>query len=290
MDLVVQTIVTGISLGASYALVAVGLTIVFGIGKLVNFAHGEFLMLGAFLAVSFSSLGLPYLLVVPIAIAGTALIGWLVEWLVLSRGLYNAPEGSSIIVTFGLSLVFINGIQILYGSSARSLNSPLNSVRIGVEAISLDAQRVFTTVTALLVMIGLGLWLKHSRLGSQFRAVSQNPRGALYTGINVVHIRRIAFVVGVTLAAIAGVLIAPSQSVYPTMGQNAVVTAFTVVIMGGLGSVLGAAVGGLAIGLVYSFVATYASAELTAVVGWILVIIVLLFRPQGILGSKPVRA
>lgn len=290
MQLFVQTLVNGLSLGASYALVAVGLTIVFGIGKIVNFAHGDFLMVASYGVVFGAGLGLPYGAAVLVGLLVVLAIGFVIEKGIIARGLYTADHHVSIIVTFALALLLSNGAQVLFGPDARPVDSPLTRARLEIGGVALDGQRALTGVVGLLVMVGLTLWLQRSRLGMQLRAVSQNPRGALYSGINVKRVRLLAFLLGAGLAGLAGVLLAPTQTAFPTLGHTAVVTAFTVVILGGLGSVSGAAFGGLLVGMVYAFVGTYVSVEWTTALGWVLVIVMLLVRPQGLLGMKPTRA
>jgi branched-chain amino acid transport system permease protein len=290
MDLLIQTMVSGLALGASYGLVAVGLTFVFGIGKIVNFAHGEFAMVAAYLMVIALSNGLPWVLAMILAVVGVCLMAWLLEVTVIARGLYGAHEHASIIATFALSLILANGALLLFGTAARRAESPLTDDRIDLFGAGLDGQRAFTAVVSLAALVALTYWLRASRLGLQMQAVSQNPQGALYSGINVRLVRRVAFVLGVGLAGVAGALVAPTMTAYPSMGQTLVVTAFTVVILGGLGSVKGAAYGGIMIGLMYAVVATYVSVQWTTAFGWLLVVVVLLLRPQGLFGERPVRA
>jgi branched-chain amino acid transport system permease protein len=290
MDLLLQTIVSGIAVGASYGLVAVGLTFVFGIGRVVNFAHGEFAMVAAYLLVIALNTGLPWPVAALVGVVGVAAVGWLIEATVVARGLYGTHEHASIIATFAISLLLSNGALLLFGSQAERADSQLSDQRLTFLGASIDGQRALTAVLSLAALGAMTLWLRRSRIGLQMQAVSQNPRGATYTGVNVRNARRLSMLLGVALAGLAGVLVAPTMTVYPSMGQTLVVTAFTVVILGGLGSVSGAAVGGLLIGLLYSFVSTYVSVQWTAAVGWMLVVVVLLLRPQGLFGQKPVRA
>lgn len=290
MDLVLQTLVSGVALGASYGLVAVGLTFVFGIGKIVNFAHGEFAMVAAYLLVIGLDAGLPWIVAMIFGVIGVCVLAWLLEVGIIARGLYEAHEDASIIATFAISLILANGALLIFGSSSKRVESPLTDDRISVFGASLDGQRALTAVVAVVALAALAAWLGRTRLGLQLQAVSQNPRGALYSGINVTRVRRIAFILGVGLAGAAGVLVAPTTTAYPSMGQTLVVTGFTVVILGGLGSVKGAAAGGIMIGVLYAVIATYVSVQWTTAVGWMLVIVVLLLRPQGLFGEKPVRA
>lgn len=290
MDLFIQTMLSGLVLGASYALVAVGLTIGYGIGKIVNFAHGEFVMVAGYVAVIAVTSGTPYALAVVAAVVAVAVLGLLVEKGIVARGLYEAPEHASIIVTFALALALINGTQMLAGSDPRPLRTSLTSYRVTIGSASVDGQRAVTAAIAVVVMVGLALWLTRSRAGMQLRALSQNPRGALYSGINVNRVRTGAFVLGVALAALAGALLAPTLTVSPSMGTPVVVTAFTVVVLGGLGSIPGATLAAFIVGISYSLVSTYMAVEWTTAFGWLLVIAMLLVRPQGLLGPKPTRA
>jgi len=290
VDLLLQTLVSGVTLGASYGLVAVGLTFVFGIGKIVNFAHGEFAMVAAYLLVLALGQGVPLLVAMVLAVVGVCVLAWLLEKTVIARGLYGAHEHVSIIATFALSLIMANLALLLFGPSARRVDSPLTSDRLELFGAGVDGQRALTAVVSLTALTMLAAWMRRSRLGLQMQAVSQNPRGALYTGINVRRVRQIAFILGVGLAGVAGVLLAPTMTAFPSMGQTLVVTAFTVVILGGLGSVKGAAFGGILIGVLYAFIATYVSVQWTTAVGWSLVMVVLLLRPQGLFGERPVRA
>lgn len=290
MDLLVQTILSGLVVGASYGLVALGLTIVYGIGKIVNFAHGEFAMVGGYLLAITMSFGVPWPLAMILGVLGVLVFGWIIERVMVAPRLYKAHEYASVVAFFALSLLLTNGALLIFGSQPRRIESPLSAEQVTLLGASIDGQRVFTAVVALVALVSLGAWLRGSRLGLQMQAVSQNPTGAQYTGVNVPRLRRIAFVLGAGLSGLAGVLIAPTLTAYPQLGFNLVVTAFTVVILGGLGSVYGAALGGLLIGLVYSGIATYVSVQWTTAAGWIIVVLVILLRPQGLLGEKPVRA
>ncbi len=289
MDLIWQTLVSGLVLGAAYGLTAVGVTFVYGIGKIVNFAHGEFIMISAYLMVVAMSFDLPWYLAMIVGVIGTIIIGWVVELLIVRR-LYNAPEDSSLIAMFALSLVLSTLAQLIFGTSPQRPSTPLISETVSLFGANIDLQRLVTALVAAVLLIGLAMWLKRSKLGLQMMAVSQNPQGARYTGINVRLVRQISFLLGIGLAGIAGVMLAPTTTVFPSMGFAQVITAFSVVILAGLGSVPGAALGGIIIGLIHSFIATYVSVEWTTAAGWMLIIAVLLLRPQGLMGKKPVRA
>lgn len=284
MELFVQTLINGLVLGAGYALVAVGLTVIFGTLHIVNFAHGAFFALGAYAVLQFEAWGLPYLLALPLAVVAVAAAGAVIEYTIARKALYDRPEYGSIIVTFALSQAIVAAIVLWTGPDPFPVKSPFNQMTLSAFGLFLSPQRLFIGLTSLLVLAFFGWWLKNSVRGKQLVAVSQNARGAYYSGINVQMIRMLAFVLGVSAAGLAGGLISPIISAYPTMGDANVIVAFTVVILGGLGSISGAFIGAIVIGLSNAFFETYISVSWTPALGWILVILVLLLRPQGLMG------
>lgn len=286
MELFAQTLVNGLILGSGYALVAVGLTVIFGTLHIVNFAHGAFFALGAYAVLQLQSLGLPYLAALLLGGAVVAVIGCLIEVTIARRALYDRPEHGSIIVTFALSQAIVAAIVLLVGPDPLPVRSPFTQTSLSAFGLFLSAQRLFIAVTSVVVLAAFAWWLRHSVRGQQLLAVSQNARGAYYSGINVPLIRMLAFLLGVSAAGLAGGLLSPIISAYPTMGDANVIVAFTVVILGGLGSIGGAMVGALVIGLANAFLETYVSVSWTPALGWVLVILVLLLRPQGLMGRK----
>ncbi|MDX3970265.1 MAG: branched-chain amino acid ABC transporter permease [Bradyrhizobium sp.] len=284
MDLLVQTIINGLILGSGYALVAVGLTIIFGTLHIVNFAHGAFFALGAYAVLQLENAGIPYLLCIPLAVIIVAIIGFVLELTVVQRALYDRGEHGSIIITFALSQAIVAAIVLVIGPDPLPVKSPFGQTAISVFGFFISAQRLFIAATSIAVLVAFSLWLRHSIKGQQILAISQNPKGALYSGINVPRLRALSFLLGVSAAGLAGGLIAPLISAFPTMGDANVIVAFTVVILGGLGSIGGALLGALVIGLANSMFETYVSVSWTPALGWILVIFVLLFWPQGLLG------
>lgn len=285
MDLFVQTVINGLILGSGYALVAVGLTIIFGTLHIVNFAHGAFFALGAYAVLTLQNVGVPYLLAIPLAAVVAAAIGYALELSIVRRALYDRGEHGSIIITFAISQAIVAAIILVIGPDPIPVKSPFGQTAMSVFGYFISAQRLFIAGTALVVLAGFGLWLKNSTKGQQILAVSQNAKGALYSGINVPLIRSLSFILGVSAAGLAGSLLAPLISAFPTMGDANVTIAFTVVILGGLGSIGGALLGALVIGLSNAFFETYVSVSWTPALGWILVILVLLLRPQGLLGK-----
>lgn len=286
MELLFQTLINGLVLGAGYALVAVGLTLIFGTLHIVNFAHGAFFALGAYAVFQLQALGLPYLAALPLAIVAVAAIGAVIEVLVVRTALYDRPEHGSIIVTFALSQAIVAAIVLLIGPDPLPVRSAFTQMSLSAFGLFLSAQRLFIVVVTGFVLLAFWWWLRYSVRGQQLLAVSQNPKGAYYSGINVPQIRMLSFLLGVSAAGLAGGLLAPIISAFPTMGDANVIIAFTVVILGGLGSISGALVGALVIGLANAFFETYVSVSWTPALGWILVIFVLLWRPEGLMGRK----
>lgn len=284
MNLLFQTLINGLVLGASYAVVAVGLTLVFGILHIANFAHGAFFAIGAYAVFMLNSYGVPYLASLPLALVATAVVGWITEYLVIRRAIYNEGSHGSLIVTFALGQAFVAALILLFGPDPHPVRSPFAQSTLSAAGIIVPGQRIFVLLISVAVLFGFGLWLRLSTKGQQVLAVAQNPRGALYSGINVPMIRSMSFVIGVAAAGFAGALMSPIVTAYPTMGHYTLITGFTVVILGGMGSISGAMLGALLIGVANALFETYVSVPWTPALGWTLVIAVLLLWPQGLMG------
>ena len=285
MDIIlVQTVVNGLMVGMIYVLMAIGFTMVFGIMRVVNFAHGEFYMIGAFLfAILYGSNDVPLALSFLLAVGATALLGLLMEWGVFRR--FRGNELNGMIASVGVALILQNTALLLWGSSPRTV-APVVSGVLSVGGIVFPWSRLVVIVGAILAVIALYLLIGHTRIGRAMRAVAQDPEVAQVQGIRVDVIFPVAFVLGVGLAAFAGVLMAPVLSVSPFIGLAPTLKAFVVVVIGGLGSVPGAVAGGLLIGLIESFAGTFVSASLSEILQFLVVIAVVLLRPQGLLGQK----
>ncbi|HEV7415535.1 MAG TPA: branched-chain amino acid ABC transporter permease, partial [Tianweitania sediminis] len=185
MDLFVQTIINGLILGSGYALVAVGLTVIFGTLHIVNFAHGAFFALGAYGVLTLQNLGFGYLIAIPLAVLGVAGIGYALEVTIVRRALYDRGEHGSIIITFALSQAIVASIVLIMGPDPLPVRSPFGQTAISAFGYFLSAQRVFIAITSVVVLAGFAWWLRYSVRGQQILAVSQNAKGALYSGINV---------------------------------------------------------------------------------------------------------
>lgn len=285
MDLVLQTILNGLLVGSGYAVTAVGLTLVFGLLGIVNFAHGAFFALGAYSVFLAVSMGVPYLLAVLVGTVVVALAALATEMLIVRRKLYQEGSHSSLIVTFALAQALMALMLVVAGPNPQVVTSPFAGSMTAL-GLFFSGQRLFILLVSVAVLAAFGFWLKRSVRGRQVAAVAQNPRGALYSGINVPRIRTLSFVVGVSAAGIAGGLLAPITNVFPTMGNGSLITSFIVVILGGMGSISGSLLGALLVGVANALFETYVSVSWTPAMGWTLVIAILLVAPQGLRGQS----
>lgn len=282
--ILVQTIVNGLVVGMIYVLMAIGFTMVFGIMRIVNFAHGEFYMAGAFLfAILYGGNNFPFFVCVLLAVGATALLGLLMERIVFRK--FRGNELNGMIASVGVALILQNSALLMWGSSARTVPPVISGV-LSVGGIVFPWSRLVVIIGAIVAVVSLNLLIGHTRIGRAMRAVAQDAEIAQVQGIRVDVIFPVAFVLGVSLAAFAGVLMAPVLSVSPFIGLAPTLKAFVIVVIGGLGSVPGAVAGGLLIGLIESFAGTFVSASLSEILQFLVVIAVVLLRPQGLLGRK----
>lgn len=286
MELFFQTLTNGVLVGSGYALTAVGLTLVFGILGIANFAHGAFFALGAYSVLMASNMGAPHFLAVVVGLVVVLIAAYATELLIIRRGFYGEGNHNSLIVTFALAQALIALMLLIAGPNPQPVRSPFSSESWSAFGLLFSGQRILILIVSGLVLAGFGLWLKLSVRGRQVTAVTQNPRGALYSGINVPRIRTLSFMVGVGTAGIAGGLLAPITSVFPTMGNASLIMSFIVVILGGMGSISGSLLGALLMGLANAFFETYVSVSWTPALGWTLVILILLVAPQGLRGQN----
>jgi branched-subunit amino acid ABC-type transport system permease component len=280
----VGILANGIAIGMLFFLVASGLSLVFGLMGVVNFAHGSLYMIGAYVGLVVfdrSALFLLALLVVPFVIAG---IGVLMEYFTL-RPLYGRDPIYQILLTFGIALVFDEAVTLVWGLNALSFSRPgwlTGTVSLG--AGQFPFYRVFVIVLGAVVGAGLYLFLERTRFGLVVRAGTNNRDMVELCGINVKRAFTVVFAVGAGMAAVAGVAAGPMFSVYPEMGAEMIIEAFAVVVIGGLGSFRGSLVGALAVGLLQAF-GNYFLVSFSSMLVFALMIAVLLVRPHGLLGD-----
>jgi branched-chain amino acid transport system permease protein len=290
LSLFPQLLANGVVNGASYVLVAVGLTLVFGILNIVNFAHGEFYMLGGYAAVTSSTLlGLPLIPTLIVVVLCLAAFGMLAERVVF-RPLGNRDPSNAIIASFGLSVLLQNGALLVFGAQPKMLKTDLANLPVQIGSVFLTGQRVLIVLVAMGVVTALFLVLRYTWTGRALRAMAQHPVVAQISGVNVRKVAVITFAIAGAMSGVAGALMSSVFLVQPTSGGMLVMKAFTVVILGGMGSIAGAVLAGVGLGVIEAMVSGYIGNELRDMIGFFLVIAMLLVRPQGLLGQSTERS
>ena len=281
-----QFIINGLVVGSAYALIAVGHTMIFGMMKIVNFAHGELYMLGAFFTFTFVSyiLQLNYFLALAIAMVLIILFAALTERTMISK-LVGKDIMTTTLITIGFSIFLQNIVQAVWGANPRSLPHPFRKEPLEIAGIFITVPRLMIIVISIVVIILLHLLIQKTKLGKAFRATFQNRDSALLAGINVKFIYTLSYSLGSFLAALAGGLLGMIYIIEPTMGALAVGKAFTIVIVAGKRSYLGAIGVGYGLGLIESLGAGYISSEYKDAFAFVILIIVLLLKPEGLFGK-----
>jgi branched-chain amino acid transport system permease protein len=280
-----QHFANGIVTGAGYVLVAIGLTMVFGIMGIINFAQGEFYMFGAFITIVFmTAMGMNYFVAILLAMGVTALFGALAQTLTV-RPLQGRHEMTIMLSTIGLSTIMMEAARLIWGAAPRSIPSPYETAVITMGSIRLTEQRIIiVAATALLVAI-VWLILQRTKIGKMMRAAAQNETGAALCGINLQFIHYFTFAVSVALAAAGGALLGTISFAFPNLGAYIVLKGFVVVILGGLASVPGAILGGMILGIVESLGAGFISVDYKDAISYGALVVLLLFRPWGLFGQ-----
>ncbi|MCY1270083.1 High-affinity branched-chain amino acid transport system permease protein LivH [compost metagenome] len=281
-SLVAQALVNGVIIGLLYLLMAIGFTLVFGVMRIVNFAHGEFYMLGAFFAyLLVSRFQLPFVAAVGAAFVLAVVLGWGIEELVLKP--FRHDELNGMIATIGLAMILQAVALMAFGPDPQFMPSVADgSVTLG--AVSLPMSRLYVVGFSVAVLLTLYVFLGHTRTGRALRAVVQDTEIATAQGVRARLMYPLGFGIGVGLAAIAGALMAPLFSVSPFIGATPLLKAFIVVILGGLGSIPGAALASLLLGVTESAASTFISNSIAEILIFALVMAMLVIRPTGLLG------
>jgi branched-chain amino acid transport system permease protein len=291
--LAVDLFVNGLIVGLFYALMAVGLAMIFGVLKIVNFAHGEFYMIGAYTYVLAAlKLGVSPWIALPLAAVAGGAIGWFVER-TLMRPLYAGYSSWSImkdeyavVVTFGLSLLLINVVDKVVGPYPYRGPTLTESSRFAFGPVMLNGQKLIAAAVSAALLVGLALFIKRSLWGRQIQAVAQNRLGASLAGIDATRTTSLIFVISGVLAALSGALLAPLINPSPDVGAFPAIKSYVIVVLGGMGSVWGAMLASLLLGVLESCFAVYVSYDYRDAFGLLILILVLLFRPQGLLGER----
>ncbi len=291
-SLFLQQLVNGITLGGVYALIAVGYTMVYGVIQLINFAHGEIYMLGAFLAYSMVTfLNLPFFLAFALAIPVCALIGILLDFIAY-RPLRDAPRLAALITAIGMSIFLQNLALMIWGSQIKSyprdiLPKVFSEPALIFGEVSISWLQIFILSLTVLCMIFLHLIIHKTRIGAAMRAVSQDKTTAALMGIGVNRVISFTFAIGSAMGGMAGVLVGLYyNAIFPTMGYVAGVKAFAAAVLGGIGSVSGAILGGGVLGIAEVMGAGYISSEYRDGISYAVMIAVILFKPSGLIGRK----
>lgn len=283
---IAQALVNGLLLGAVFALVAVGLTIVFGVMDIVNFAHGEFVMIAMYTAFfSWSLIGLDPLVAVALAALLVGALGYVVFRLII-RPVLGKPPLAQIIVTFGL-LVFLRGIaQFLWTPDTRTIRHTwADGLRIVVAGVSVPGPQLLAAVGAALTTVGVWWFVNRTETGAALRAAGEDPRAAALMGINPLRMYALAWIMAGATTGVAGALLMNYLSVSPDAGVYFGLVSFVVVALGGFGSIVGAGIAGVALGVAQGLVGLYLPSY-TLAVALGLYLVVMLFRPQGLLGTR----
>ncbi|MCC5910484.1 MAG: branched-chain amino acid ABC transporter permease [Clostridiaceae bacterium] len=284
-----QQIINGITLGSIYALTAVGYTMVFGILELVNFSHGSVYMFGAFLCLTLmTALGLGFFPAFIISIVITGMLGIVIDRLaLLPLRRKNAPKVASLISTIGISIFLQNLVMVMWGSETKNFPLALNLGHIQFNSFRISYLQMIILLTSLILMMGLTLLVKKTKIGKAMRATAQNMEAAKLMGINVNLIITFTFFLGAALATVAGVMVGMYyQSVDPMMGFMAGLKAFAAAVLGGIGVLPGAILGGLIIGVSETLAAGYIHSGYRDAIAFAILIAVLLIKPTGLLGQK----
>jgi branched-chain amino acid transport system permease protein len=286
MDQLLQHGLNALMLGGTYALLGIGLTLIFGIMRVVNFTHGELYAFGAYMMYALVMLtGVNFFVALALAIALGVLLGALLE-LALLRRLRGADIDTTMLVMIGAWIALQNAEQLAWGGAALSINNPFPSSPLVIGVVSVSWIRVFVLFTALaLIGITYGL-INHTKLGRAMRATFQDRETAALMGVQIGTIHTATFALGSGLAAAAGALLGPVFVAYPSMGDLAAAKAFAIVILGGMGSIPGATIGGFILALVEELGAGYVSSGYRDAMGFLLIIVILLFRPTGLFARQ----
>ncbi len=285
MDIFFQLLLNGVVIGSYYILIALGLSIIFGVLDIPHFAHGSVAMFSGYIAyIVVSSYNANIFVAIIISIIFATIIGVILE-IVAYRPVANAPPINSFIIALALMMVIDNVATVIFGSNQVSIKSSSNQV-FNFGSVTLSEQRLYLLLTTFILVTGLYIFMKYSKTGKAIRAVSQNKEAAQIVGINTNRISSIVFGLGSAMAGAAGAFMGILFALYPAMGGHTVMKGFAVLILGGLGSFPGTIIGGLLIGITENFGVALLSSSYKDLFAFVILIIVLVFKPSGLFGNR----
>ena len=284
-EVLLQQLVNGLSVGFGYALVALGLTLAFGVLHVINFGHGEIVMLGALTMVVAARVGISYVAALPLAALVGVIVGWLVNAIAVEP-LLGRPDGRTdiLLTTFALGVLANQLVMSTWGPAPARVEGVPGSVSVG--ALSLSGQRLFIVGASLATLVVLERVLQKTRFGVEMRAIAQSPHAARVVGIDIRRVGRRTFLLAAAVAGLGGALLAPITSYSPLLGQAVLLKAFVIVVLGGLGSPAGAVICALLIGVLEAGLSLYLPEAVTAMVVYSLMVLTLLVRPAGLMGRS----
>ena len=282
-------LISGISLGSIYAIIALGYTMVYGIAKMLNFAHGDVIMVGAYISYCVTNyLGMPALVSVLVSMVVCTILGITIEGLAY-KPLRGTPSLAVLITAIGVSYFLQNAAQLIWSSSPKNFTSvvTMKPISLADGKIVITGEVLLTVAVCILVMVGLTLFTGKTRTGKAMRAVSEDRDAAQLLGINVNQTISTTFAIGSALAAIAGVLLCSTvPTLQPTTGSMPGIRAFTAAVFGGIGSIPGAMLGGILLGIIETFSKAYLSTQFSDAIVFSVLIVILLVKPAGLLGKQ----
>ena len=286
---ILQYCINGISIGSIYAIIALGYTMVYGIAKMLNFAHGDIIMVGAYICYCVTNyLGMPPILGILASMAVCTLLGIVIEGLAY-KPLRGTPSLAVLITAIGVSYFLQNAAQLIWGSNPKSFTSVVSTIKpfLLFGSLTITGEVLVTVVVSVVIMLALTWFTSSTRIGKSMRAVSEDRDAAQLMGINVNSTISITFAIGSALAAVAGVLMCSSIPVLqPTTGSMPGIRAFTAAVLGGIGSIPGAMLGGVLLGIIETFAKAFLSTQFSDAIVFGVLIIILLVKPAGLLGKR----
>ncbi len=286
LTLALQLVIQGVLLGGIYGLIAVGLSLIFGVMGVINFAHGQMMVLGMY--ISYWILVLfgvdPYLSLILVA-AAIFILGYLIQATVVNR-ILDYPEAMQVVPLVAVGLILENAALLFWGPDHRSPETALSLETFHLGSAVVDVSRLMAFLLSIVITVGIFAFLKRSNIGKCIRAAADNRTGAVLVGLDVDKINNVSFALGAATTGAAGALLLPLMPLSPYMGHDFTLTAFVVVILGGMGNLIGALIGGLILGVAESAATLFLPATLKQAVSFAILVIIMLFRPQGLFGGR----